>query len=106
MNTAQNSAQVSREDGKLVDLVTAALVDPNLHTDTRMRLQYELTEILRKAHHETYGDSGPETHERRLAEHDHHLPQVLESVLVDPNLHTDQRMRLHEEIEQILKGAR
>ena len=26
------------EDKQLVDLVTAVLVDPNLHTDTRMRL--------------------------------------------------------------------
>jgi hypothetical protein len=30
---------LSEEDHRLVDLVTDVLVDPNRHTDTRMRLQ-------------------------------------------------------------------
>ena len=30
---------------------------------------------------------------------------MLSSVLVDPNLHTDVRMRIHREISEILRGA-
>jgi hypothetical protein len=33
-------------DKQLVDLLTAVLVDPHLHTDTRMRLHREISEIL------------------------------------------------------------
>ncbi len=36
---------------------------------------------------------------------DHGAPEVLSSVLVDPNLHTDMRMRIHQEILQILTEA-
>ena len=97
------TVELSREDRQIVDLVSAALVDPNLHTDTRMRLHEEIGQILRKAHEDTYGPTGHETHEQRLADHDHHLPRVLESVLVDPNLTTDRRMRLHQEISELLQ---
>ena len=38
------------EDQKLVDLLRDVLVDPNLHTDTRLRLHREISEILRGAH--------------------------------------------------------
>ena len=34
------------EDQHLVDLLTAALVDPNVHTDVRMRLHRTISEIL------------------------------------------------------------
>jgi hypothetical protein len=71
----------------LVDLVDSVLVDPNLHTDTRMRLHREIGELLR-------------------AKHGDHLPALLHSVLVDPNLHTDLRMRLHREISEMVRGAR
>ena len=96
---------LSPEDHRIVDLVASALVDPNLHTDTRMRLQEEITRILRDTHEDTYGSSGHDTHEQRLAEHDHHLPKVLESVLIDPNLTTDRRMRLHQEISELLQDS-
>jgi hypothetical protein len=97
------TVELSPDDHRIVDLVSTALVDPNLHTDTRMRLHEEITQILRRAHEDTYGASGHDTHEQRLADHDHHLPKVLESVLVDPNLNTDRRMRLHQEISELLR---
>jgi hypothetical protein len=39
-------ARLASKDKKRVDLVKAALVDPNLHTDARMRLQRAITKLL------------------------------------------------------------
>ena len=93
------------EDQKLVDLLQNVLVDPNLHTDTRLRLHQEITEILHGAHVDLHGPAGHEVHARALEAHGGRLPDLLETVLVDPNLHTDTRMRLHEQIAQILDSA-
>ena len=41
----------------------------------------------------------------RLDNEDQRLADLLADVLVDPNLHTDTRMRLHEQIAQILDSA-
>ena len=106
MNIEAKTQKLGAEDGKLVDLVTAALVDPTLHTDTRMRISHQITRLLRRAHEDLYGPEGRERHERTAAEHDHQVPRMLHAVLVDPNLHTDLRMRLHREIEGILRTAR
>jgi hypothetical protein len=106
MNVEAKTQKLGAEDGKLVDLVTAALVDPNLHTDTRMHIANRITELLRGTHEDLYGRDGRERHERTAAEHDHQVPRMLEAVLVDPNLHTDLRMRLHREIEEILRTLR
>ena len=106
MNAEAKTQNLSAEDGELVDLVSTALVDPNLHTDTRMRMSHQITELLRGAHEDLYGADGRERHERTAAKHDHQVPEMLEAVLVDPNLHTDLRMRLHREIEDILSRAR
>jgi hypothetical protein len=35
-----------------------------------------------------------------------HLPELLRAVLIDPNIHTDVRMRLQREIPRLLRGAR
>lgn len=43
--------------------------------------------------------------EDRLEPEDQELVDLLGDVLVDPNLHTDTRMRLHEQIAQILDSA-
>ena len=40
-------APLDGEDKQLVDLVTSVLVDPNIHTDTRMRLFEEISRLLR-----------------------------------------------------------
>jgi hypothetical protein len=102
------------EDRQLVDLVTAVLVDPNIHTDARMRLDQQITEILRSADGDVYRRSSREVHARAQASHPTHkrhetyahgTPAVLSSVLVDPNLHTDTRMRIHQEISEILAEA-
>jgi hypothetical protein len=93
------------EDQKLVDLLADVLVDPNLHTDTRLRLHQEIAEILRGAHVDLHGPAGHEVHERALEAHGGRLPDLLATVLVDPTLHTDTRMRLHEQIAQILDSA-
>lgn len=37
------------DDRGFVELVRGVLVDPNLHTDTRMRLLHEITELLRSS---------------------------------------------------------
>jgi hypothetical protein len=105
MNAEEKTQKPLVEDVELVDLVAAALVDPNLHTDMRMRIANEITELLRAAHNDLYGPDGREAHERTAVEHDHQVPKMLEAVLVDPNLHTDLRMRLHREIQELLRRA-
>jgi len=106
MASAQHQKErLEPEDQKLVDLLGDVLVDPNLHTDTRLRLHQEIEEILRGAHVDMHGPAGHEVHARALEAHDGRLPDLLATVLVDPNLHTDTRMRLHEQIAQILDSA-
>jgi ribosome maturation protein Sdo1 len=106
-----NTPRLDGEDKQLVDLVTAVLVDPNLHTDTRMRLDQEITEILRSADEDVYRRARPDVHAGAPLAHEGHLThvhrtsEVLASVLVDPNLHTDMRMRIHREIAEILDRA-
>jgi hypothetical protein len=93
------------EDQHLVDLLATMLVDPAVHTDTRLRLYHDTEQILRAAHEDIHGAAGPVVHRRALKVHQDWLPDVLTSVLVDPNLHTDTRMRLHQEIAEILATA-
>ena len=93
------------DDGQLVDLVAEVLVDPNLHTDLRMRLGQEISALVRETHEQLYGSSGHEVHRRRLEAHGDHLPSFVEAVLADPNLHTDLRMRLHRELSALLRAA-
>jgi hypothetical protein len=112
--------RLNGDDKSLVDLVTAVLVDPNVHTDTRMRLDQEITEILQEADADVYHRSSREVHatpprahaqHKAHVPHEHHephvhkVPDVLSSVLVDPNLHTDARMRIHREISEILRDV-
>ena len=105
MNVEANTHKLPAEDGELVDLVMAAMVDPNLHTDTRMHISNQITEVLRATHEDLYGPGGREAHERTAAAHDHQVAGMLEAVLVDPNLRTDLRLRLHREITEILRAA-
>jgi hypothetical protein len=109
--TEQHIDRLGPEDRQLVDLVTAALVDPNIHTDTRMRLCEEITELLRAHEHPHRGGA---TGEPRPAAKAPHKPspadsdgvlRLLTNVLVDPNLHTDTRMRLHDQISRLLRDA-
>ncbi len=104
--TTQPPTHLSTEDERLVDLVREALTDPDLHTATRMRLQHELTKLLHDTHEAAYGPSGHEVHTQRLATHGAHLPHVLEDVLVDPNLNTDRRMRLHHQISELVRETK
>jgi hypothetical protein len=105
-STRHEKNRLEPEDQKLVDLLGDVLVDPNLHTDTRLRLYQEITEILRGAHVDLHGPAGDEVHARALEARGGRLPDLLATVLVDPNVHTDTRMRLHEQIAQILDSAR
>ena len=50
MNAEAKTQKLSTEDGKLVDLVSTALVDPNLHTDTRLRLHEQIPAMIRAEH--------------------------------------------------------
>ena len=98
MSADKQSMELSHADGRLVDLVRAALVDPNIHTDTRMHICDQITELLR-----THSPSHEALAPARQPDHDQ-LPGVLESVLTDPTIHTDTRARLHREIQKILAG--
>ncbi len=89
-----------------MDLVNAALVDPNLHTDARMRISARLAELLHATHREMHpatpapaGPPVPHGHEPAR-----HPVDLLSEVLVDPNLHTDLRLQLHERIAELLEA--
>lgn len=104
---ADNTRQLSGEDRQLVDLVAAALVDPNLHTDLRLRLHREITELLRNAHADLHGPAaahaaGPQPLAEAAPAGDQ-LPKLLERLLVDPNLHTELRLHLHREIGELVR---
>ena len=100
-----NTVSLGSEDRHLVDLLATVLVDPAIHTDARLRLYHDTEQILHDAHEEIHGAAGPDVHRRALKTHQDWLPDVLASVLVDPNLHTDTRLRLHQEIAEILSNA-
>jgi hypothetical protein len=105
MHGQQTTPQPGAEDRGLVDLLRAALVDPNLHTGRRMRLHREISAILRAARADLYGESADTTNESALDADGDRLPDLLMSVLVDPNLYTDLRMRLHREIRVLVASA-
>jgi len=111
-----NAQQETREgvDVHLVDLVSAALVDPDLHTDARLRLHRELAELIEGSREGLTGRRineapplSPEPADGELAEvvAARGLAQVLQAVLVDPSLHTDMRLRLHEEVPELIRAA-
>jgi len=49
MTAHDHLEKLSGRDRQLVDLLMQVLVDPNLHTDTRMRLHYEIGKLLDEA---------------------------------------------------------
>lgn len=106
MAQSDQPEEFAGDDERLVELVDGVLVDPNLHTDMRMRLHREIAELVRTTHHELRAAGGQESDRDAVAAAGEHLPAMLEQVLVDPNLHTDQRMRLHREITEMLRAAR
>ena len=112
MNAQQESHKPDATDVHLVDLVSAALVDPNLHTDARMRLHGELTELIEAARHGLSSRAiseapalSQEPADRSEVLAARKLAEVLSAVLVDPNLHTDTRLRLHQEIPEMIQAA-
>lgn len=105
MSARDQATALPAEDERLVDLVSAVLVDPNLHTDERLRLHQEITELLRSTREDLPRPPSPRTRPEVPEVHANALQSLLTSVLVDPNLHTDLRMRLHEEIREVLGGA-
>jgi hypothetical protein len=100
----QTTPELPVEDAELVDLLTAVLVDTNLHTDLRMRLHREISAVLRAVHRDLYGESGGAIGHRAPETESSRLPDLLATVLVDPNLHSDLRMRLHRDIRKILRA--
>ncbi len=96
--------EVTHTDEGLVALVSAVLVDPNLHTDLRMRLHEEITDLLHAAREQPPITHPP--HHREPAPASQHLPDLMHAVLSDPNLHTDMRMRLYQEIPELVRAAR
>ncbi|HTX30363.1 MAG TPA: hypothetical protein VMD09_03210 [Solirubrobacteraceae bacterium] len=105
MSELSHANPIEAENQRLVDLVSAVLVDPNLHTDLRMRLCEEITELLRPApsHPSGVGHGAPHLISRGVA--GDHLAGLMQAVLSDPNLHTDLRMRLYREIPRLVTEA-
>jgi len=106
MNPQENTDKLDDPDAHLVDLVASALVDPNLHTDTRMRLYHQLTELIQSAHEGLHGAAAGAAPTASQTPEDGQLPKMLHAVLVDPNLPTDERMRLHRRISEVIQNAR
>ena len=104
MTGESTTPKLATEDRELVDLLRAVLVDPNVYTDRRMRLHRKIAAVLRSARHDLYGDSADDAHEDELDADADRLPDLLTRVLVDPNLYTDLRMRLHREIRALMHG--
>jgi hypothetical protein len=101
----QTTPELPVKDAELIDLLTAVLVDPNLDTDLSMRLHREISAVLRAVHRNLYGESGGAFGHRALEAESSQLPDLLATVLVDPNLHSDLRMRLHRDIRTILRAV-
>jgi len=102
----EQHTRLEPEDQQLVDLLADVLTDPDLHTDIRMRIHQEIEEILRAAHVDLHGVAGHEVQTQALEAHTGRLPDLLASAMVNPNLHTDTRMRLHWRLAEILSSAR
>ena len=100
VNIQDRTSVLCLEDRDLVDLLAAVLVDPNLHTDRRMRLHRQVSAILRAAKDDLHAEARGSQHAPEGE--DDHLPDLLTAVLVDPNLYTDLRMRLYREIRSVL----
>lgn len=102
MSEHRHDERLTSEDRHVVDLAATALVDPNLHTDLRMRLNRDITERLRAAHEELYSlgvYTGPIGHDEQSS------LELLRAALVDPNMPTDVRMRLHREISELVRAT-
>lgn len=99
MRDHDSSTPLRAQDREIIDLLTAVLVDPNLHTDRRMRLHQQVGAILRATRRDLHGEGVVDAPEEASEKH---LPDLLRAVLVDPNLYTDLRMRLHREIRVVL----
>ena len=107
MTSAGESHEIGESDAEVLSLLDAALVDPSVHTDMRVRIGREITELLRSTHHDVYGAAeGRAVHEQALATHGERLGDLVRAVLVDPNVHTEARMRIHREIPELLRAAR
>lgn len=105
VNDDQRTSALPSDDRELVDLLRAVLVDPNVHTDLRMRLHREVSAILRAAREELERASADKARTREVESQDEPLPDLLTAVLVDPDLYTDLRMRLHREILAVVSRA-
>ena len=86
--------------GTLVDLLSAALEDPELSAEQRTRLRKEIEKVLWTAHEDEHGHAG---HEPRA--HDDQVDRFIRAVLVNPDLHTDMRMRMVQQIEKVRESA-
>ena len=105
--------QLSEEDRELIDLVAGALVDPKLQADARMRLHDDIAEIVRDAYQDVNRRAvaagarpAGETRKPPPSTNADGVRDLLAEVLVDPNLHTDTRLRLYDEISNSLREAK
>ena len=81
MNDRERTSALRADDRELVDLLTAVLVDPNLHTDLRMRLHREVSAILRAAREELDRAAADKVQAHEVERHEEPLPDLLMAVL-------------------------
>jgi hypothetical protein len=107
MTSTEEPCELGARDIEVLRLLDAALADPSIHTDMRLHIGHEITELLRATHHDVYGAAeGRAIHEQELAAHGERLGDLVRAVLVDPNVHTEARMRIQREIPELLRAAR
>jgi len=102
----EKTYELHKVDRALVELLSAALVDPQLHGEVHARLRHEISGLLQIAYDDLYGNPGTHAEEPIVVTRGHELPSLLEAVLVDLNLHTDMRAHIHQKIEELLTDAR
>src|SRR6478672_5514553 len=105
MATDQIKDQLSCEDQRLVRLVTVDLANPRMPLDVRARLHEKLTWLLTVALVQAPVADPPMSREPGAETDPDGVAHLLESVLTDPTTHTETRMRLHDEIAELLEPA-
>ncbi len=112
-NAGAGRRELDRDDRELVALVTTVLTDSSLKEELRLKIHHEIEDLLRDTHGDVYSAAvlevrGEVPHHGghpALLDHDPEVARLLEAMLVDPTLHTDTRMRLYQEIPQLVESA-
>jgi hypothetical protein len=98
-------AEGSEPHHEVVDQVASVLADPNVHTDQRMRLAQQIEQLLLATGSGGDHPGAPASGKPgQPGSEDEQLVAWLDAVLVDPDVHTDMRLRLHRDILKLLEA--